>query len=68
MSRQTHMPTTANVWLLFDLSNGHFGSCCYCWWFTTRREARAHRRRQHRVTANARLSQPVRAALAKGQR
>lgn len=63
MSDSTHMPTSTVVWLLFDLANGHPGSHRYCWWFATRREARAHRRHQHRHLANARLSQPVRAVV-----
>ena len=46
------------AWVLIDLSNSNPRSNNYLWWFETRELAREHRREQHAIRANARLSQP----------
>ena len=46
------------AWVLIDLSNSNPRSHNYLWWFETRELAREHRRKQHAIRANARLSQP----------
>ena len=46
------------AWVLIDFSNSNPRSNNYLWWFETRQLAREHRREQHAIRANARLSQP----------
>ena len=46
------------AWVLIDLSNSNPRSHNYLWYFETRALAREHRREQHAIRANARLSQP----------
>jgi len=47
-----------DVWLLFDISNGHVGVKNYMWWFETRTKARAHQRKQNSNPNYARLVGP----------
>jgi hypothetical protein len=46
------------VWIMWDLSNGHTKRRCYLWIFPSRQDALEHRRKQHRGKFHARLSMP----------
>lgn len=52
-------------WFMVDLDNGHrsgkpWEGIGYVWVFKTKKEAMAHRSKQHKKKTNARLSLPVR--------
>lgn len=47
------------IYLLFDISNGDYPAKNYAWWFSSYREAVAHRNRQNSNPTNARLVGPV---------
>ena len=51
-------------WIMFDLDNGHANSSGdsgrgYAWVFTTRKNAREYRKKQHTYECCARLSEPI---------
>lgn len=51
------------AWIMWDLDNGHAHSKTdpgkgYLWVFSTRENARSHRKKQHANEGNARLSLP----------
>ena len=59
------MAYSKEIWVLFDLSNsggeqkGQSGKN-YLWWFHTKKEADAHRKKQHATPDLADLSPPKR--------
>lgn len=63
MKDPEYTPESKNVWLVFDLSNGHKPVKRYVWWFDTREEARKHIRHQKTYPNGADLSNPVKYIL-----
>jgi hypothetical protein len=47
-----------NIWIMFDLDNGHVGYRTYFWVFPTKKEALKHRSKQHKKKFAAKLSYP----------
>ena len=53
-----YLPKGKELWLVFDLANGHPYSHRYCWWFDSRKAAREHIKWQKSVYG-AGLSSPI---------
>lgn len=47
------------MWVLFDISNGHYPHKNYMWWFTSRKKAQEHKREQNSNPGMAALIGPI---------
>lgn len=53
------IPTDGEIWLVFDLDNGHAPHKNYVWWFTAKDLALKHIGWQKKQADSARLSEPM---------
>ena len=53
-----NLPKSKNIWVVFDIDNGHEPSKHYCWWFNTRQNARDHIKHQRKNYSAAGLVGP----------
>ena len=58
-----NLPKQNQVWILFDVDNGHEPSKHYCWWFNTREGARGYKKWHKTQKFAAHLVGPVKARL-----